>query len=288
MAIATATEYAATIDEKWDRDIEMYRYSESVLLPRILSKSEIVKESGDIINMTIEPQLVARDVTQATGAFTIDAVTPTTVQLIVNQHKTVSIGATNLAEWQAFWTPDSVFPKSASKALAETYENFIATTGYQGSTLAAVGSEANPVAVNNNNIRVALLRLAEAKVPQSDLTVAVPARGLLIDILDDQAFSMAYAFGGNRESPIVSGNLGFQAIGCKIVMTQQIALVGGTTYKALVFHKSSIAFAMQKNNYYERFSLAPTGVLGKAVLMANLYGGKVLRGDHIAVINTPK
>jgi hypothetical protein len=286
MAIAYGSEYAATIDEKWDSDIEEYRYSESVLLERVLSKSALVAKSGDIVNMTIEPVLSVGTVTEATGAFVMAAVTPTAKTITINQSKYVSIASTNRADAQAFWTPESVFPKSAARALAESYDNYLGSLFTQ-STLSQIGSQSIPVPMNSNNVRAGLLRLANAKVPLTDLTLAVDPRALLIDVLDETAYSMAYAIGGSAKTPLITGDTSFPVVGCKTAMTTQLTIVGGAVVQCAVFHKSALAIAMQRKHEFERFSLAPTGVAGKGVLMTSLYGASLFRTDHLCVINTP-
>lgn len=291
MAISSNTEYSATIDEKWDSDVERARYSKSKLMPAVMNKSALIKGSGDIINITVEPRLSVGDINASTGAFTQRSATLTNVQVLINQSKEVNVNTTDQALAQSFWGIESVFPDSAGKALAEEYDRFISVTGYQGALAAnTIGSEAAPVPLTNNNVRAALLRLADNRVPveNEDLTLATPPSGLYVDLLGETEYTASYAIGGNVKSPLITGNVNFQVLGCKVAATAEIALVNGSVYKAMLFHKSAIAFGMQKGHEFERYSLASAGVAGKGVLMISLYGAKVARSDHISVINTAK
>ena len=61
-----------TIDQKWDMDVMEYRYAEGVIFPKVLNKSQLVKESGLQVSIDVEPQITAATV-GSEGAFTPSA-----------------------------------------------------------------------------------------------------------------------------------------------------------------------------------------------------------------------
>lgn len=286
VALITNTELAATIDEKWRMDILEALYAASTVVPRVLNASGDVKQSGDIINVTVDVALTVQTV-GTDGTFNLTAITPTSVALAVDQWKLVQLGTTNRSEWQSFWDIKSSFPKSAGKALAAVQDASLLAlyTGLTG--LAQVGSEGNPVTFGKVTATSALLRLAQANIPMNDLTFVVPPDAIFAGILQETDFTDA-SMTGAGQSALVDGKWKMNIVGVPIAMTTQASVVGGAVIKAALIHKNAWAIAIQKNQEIERFSMAAGGFSGRAVKMETLYGTKTIRSDHGCVINIAK
>ncbi len=286
VSLITNTELAASIDEKWDMDVLEALYANATIMPRIANKSDIVKNSGDIVNVTIDANLTVQTV-GSDGSFNITQVTPSSVALTVDQWKLVQLGTTNRAEAQSFWDIKSTFPKSAGKALAADYDAAIAAL-YSGLTLTQIGSEPNPVTFGKVPATSALLRLAQANVPLTNLTFVLPPEAVFSGILQETDFTDASSIGGSSKSPLIDGRWSQNILGVPIAMSTQLSLANQSTLKGMLIHKNAFAIAMQKNNDFERFSMAAGGYAGKAVKMESLYGVKTIRGNHGCVINIAK
>src|SRR3990167_927926 len=116
-SLYTNTELDVTIPEVWDRAIEEARYKKSVMVPLVSNKSALVRESGDKINVSIAVKRTVGTVSTSTGAFTTASLTPTTVQIVVNQWLQVSEKIIDITQKQSFYDPKSDFGQAATKAL---------------------------------------------------------------------------------------------------------------------------------------------------------------------------
>lgn len=287
VSLITNTELAASIDEKWDMDVLEALYADATIMPRIANKSDIVKQSGDIINVTIDASLTVQTI-GSDGSFNITQVTPTSVPITVDQWKLVQLGTTNRAEAQSFWDIKSTFPKSAGKALAADYDAAIAALHSGLTSLSPVGTESVPVTFGKVPATAALLRLAQANVPLTNLTFVLPPEGVFTGILQETDFTDASSIGGGATTPLVNGRWTQKILGVPVAMSTQLQLANQSTLKGMLIHKNAFAIAMQKNNDFERFSMAAGGYAGKAVKMESLYGVKTIRANHGCVINIAK
>lgn len=281
MAVFDNTALNATIDEKWDKDVQEGRYAMSVVLPRVYNRSDLVATSGDKVNMTYENTYTVGDVTAATGAFTAQQLTYTSVQIEMDQWKQVSIEVVDKAKFQSYYSPDSDFPAKASKAIAAgidsallaLYGNFTDNTPW--------GTADNPSAFDENAASYALLELADNDVPKDELSFILPPTAYYKGILRKPEFADASKLGlpksiltTGARFPII-GTPAFESTKCA---TSDLARVG------MLIHKTALSIAMNKKTEFERARATSAGRLALIVVGSTLYGVKAFRTDHAVTI----
>lgn len=284
MASYSNTELNASIDEVWDRKAEDARYANGVFLNRIENKSALVKASGDKINFTIKARYTVGNI-GANGAFVPQTTTPTSVQLTVDQNKQVSIEVEDISKAQSFWDPDSDFPTDAGKAFAEHYDTVIASQYSAFSSLTAVGNVESPAAFGKNQMKTALLRLADANIPKENLSFLLPPIAFYNGLLDEVQFTAADQSGQPKN--VLTTGYQFTLLGVPFYLSTVIATAGSTNQSrvGLLLHKSAMAIAFQRNNTIKRADRTAALVDSYVTLIKSLYGIKVIRADHGVQIN---
>jgi hypothetical protein len=266
MATQGQTELNATIDERWDMEVEPARYAAAVMLPRINNRSSVAKGHGDIVNVTVGAKMYAGDVTAASGAFTPQAYTNTSVALTIDQWKYVSFETTERALAQSFWDPESQFPRDAGKVLGETIDTAIGTL-FTGAS-SSVGDPNAPSAFDLTMINGAMLKLAQAKIPKEDLSFILDPIAIYGGYLKDSQFTAANQVGLPKS--VLTTNFRTTLLGVPVYETPLITAVG-TALPCVLIHKSAIAVAVQKNNEWRRYDKSPAGYLAYGVVMQGLY-----------------
>lgn len=284
MASFSATELNATIDEKWDQDIEDARYASGVFLNRIANKSAVVKSSGDILHVTIKQKYTVGNV-GSNGAFIPQVWTANSVPITVNQYKQVAIEVEDLAKAQSFWDPDSDFPSDAGAAFAEHYDTVIAGQYASFNALTEVGNSDNPAAFGKQAMLTSMLRLADANIPKANLSYFLPPIGFLGGLLNEVQFTAADQAGQPKN--VLTTGYQFTLMGTPFYQSTTVATAGPTqnTRKGLLLHKSAMGIAFQKNNEIRRADRTPALVASTVVFIKSLYGISVIRTDHGVVLN---
>lgn len=282
MASFSATELNATIDEKWDQDIEDARYANGVFLNRIANKSAIVAKSGDILHVTIKQRYTVGDV-GANGAFVPQVWTANSVPITVNQYKQVAIEVEELAKAQSFWSPDSEFPADAGKAFAEHYDTVIAGQFASFNVLSEVGATTSPTAFGKQHMLTSMLRLADANIPSDNLSYFLPPIAFLGGLLNEVQFTAADQAGQPKN--VLTTGYRFTLLGTPFYQSSTIATSGGTIRKGLLLHKTAMGIAFQKNNEIRKADRTPALVASYVTLVKSLYGIAVIRTDHGVVLN---
>lgn len=284
MASFSNTELNATVDEKWDQDIEDARYANGVFLNRIANKSARVVKSGDILHVTIKQRYTVGDV-GANGAFTPQVWTSNSVPITVNQYKQVAVEVEDLSAAQSFWNPDSDFPTDAGKAYAEYYDTLIAGQYASFNALAEVGNSASPTAFGKQHMTTAMLRLSDANIPEENLSFFLPPIGWFSGLLNEVQFTAADQSGQSKN--VLTSGYQFSLLGVPFYKSTTIATVVGaaTVRKGLLLHKSAMGIAFQKNNEIKRAERTAALVASSVILVKSLLGIAVIRSDHGVVIN---
>lgn len=274
-----------TIDRKWDTKLLAARYASSVIMPLVLNKSDMVKDSGEIISIEIEPSLSSGTVTAATGAFTPAAPTPSLVNITVNTWKYVAIEITRQAEVQSFWKTDSWFPGAAAKRLAVDYDTDLAAlhgSVAAGNTIGAT----DPGIFDDTMARAGLLRLSDTNVPKDSLTYVLPPVALYSGWYSKEVLTAAHSTGFKKNINI-SGEMP-SILGVPVRESTTIAtdtISGISVRKALLLHKQALGIGMQLNHSYKLVDRESAGFLSKAGVTNSLYGVAVVRSDHFIVFN---
>lgn len=280
----STTELNAVRDIKWDRSLEDARYANGVFLNRIANKSAQVKESGQQINVTIKQRYTVGNV-GSNGAFVPQTWNAQSVALTIDQNKQVAIETEGIAKAQSFWDPDSDIPKDAGAAYAEHYDNVIAGQYTAFTSLTPVSNVENPAAFGKNQMKTALLRLADANVPKSDLSFFLPPIAFYGGLLDEVQFTAADQSGQPKN--VLTTGYQFTLLGIPFYLSTTIPTAGSTNQSrvGLCLHKSAMAIAFQQNNEIRRSDRTAALVDSFVVLIKSLYGIKVIRADHGVQIN---
>lgn len=278
MASFSTTEANATIDEKWDRDIEEARYANGVFLNRIANKSALVRESGDTIHVTVDQTWTVGDI-GANGAFTPQVYTPDTVAITINQNKQVAVEVEDIVKAQSFWDPNSTVPTTAGKAYAAHYDTVIA--GQHASFSGApVGSLENPTAFGKTAFATSMLRLADLNVPKKDLSFFLPPIAFFGGLINEMQLTDADKSGEQKN--VLTTGFRMSLLGVPFYESTTIATAGSTsqTRVGLLLHKSAMAIAFQRNNTIRRADRTAGLVDSYVTLIKSLYGLNVIRANH--------
>ena len=282
MASFSTTELNATIDEKWNMDVDDARYDAAVIMPRIMNKSDLVKKSGDIINLTYKSKYTVGAV-GANGAFVPQVFTPTNVAVTINQHRQVAIEIEDRAAAQSFWDPDSDFPKDAGRAMAVDYDTAIAAL-HSDLVSNVVGDATTPTPFDDVQMRVAMLKLSDRTIPKDDLSFILPPIAFYLGIAAQPTFVDANKSGLPKN--VLTTNFRFPLLGIPAYESTLVATTNGTvTRKGFLIHRSTFAIGMQKNNEIKRAERTASLVFSYVVAMQSLYGVRTFREDHGCVIN---
>lgn len=274
-----------TIDRKWDTKLLPARYAASVLMPLVLNKSDMVRDSGETISIDIEPTLSVGTVTAATGQFTPSAPVPTQINITVNTWVYVSIEITKQSDIQSFWKTDSWFPSAAAKAMAIDYDQKLAALHSSVAAGNTVGVGA-PDNFSDVMARAGMLRLSDLNVPKDSLTFALPPVALYNGWYAKEVLTAAHS-SGFKKNLNVSGEMpSILGIPVREATTIASSTEGGIAVrKAMLLHKQALGIAMQLNHSYKLVDRESAGFLSKAGVTNSLYGTAVVRSDHFIVFN---
>lgn len=281
MADNDTTQLAAVIPEHWDLDIAQARYEDSKVYKRVLNKSAIVKEYGDIINMTYEGSALIDNVTPATGAFTPAARSYTNVQLTIDKWKHVSEKLIDNAAKQSFFDPKSNFPKAAGKKIGEQVDLDLLAL-LDNANVKQLGNQANPKVFDRGLFTSAYFIARTRKLPLDGLTWYLTPEAWTFGIWADGQLTKANEAGLGKNALITAQQFDLMSIP---VVESVLNKVKGKAVLNGLCHKEALAAATQLNNKYEMTRLTPTGVLGDLFVMQTMYGVKLFRADHALVIN---
>lgn len=267
-----------TIDIKWDMDALEARYATGVIFQRVLNKSQNVKKSGLRVSIPIEPVYSSGTVTQATGAFTPAATAPTQANIDLNIWSYVATELTDQAQVQSFWDPTSKWGTIAGKVFATDYDGALA--GLHTSLTSYVdvgGSTLAPNSFTEVEAGIAMLRLANAKIPKSELSWILPAEAFYKGYGIKPELTTAYATGLPKSVLTTNFRLpifGVPAYESVLLKTVDNAKIG------LLLHKQCLGIAWQEDNEYKLADRTPALILSKVAVSQSLYGDAVIRADH--------
>ncbi len=280
MASFSTTELNATIDEKWDMDVNDARYANATIMPRINNRTAFVTKSGDIINITVQANYTVGDV-GSNGAFVPQITTPSSFALTINQHRQVSIEVEDRAKAVSFWDPASEFPRDAGKALAADVDNKIGAL-QSGLTSNIVGSSSKPPAFDTVAARAAMLKLADTNIPLSTLSFILPPIAFYNGIFTETQLTSADHAGLPKN--VLTNNFRFPLLGVPAFETTNLT-TSGTAIKGMLIHRDVFAVAFSDKNIISRADRTSALVFSFVVAIRSLYGLITVRQDHGVLIN---
>src|SRR3990167_1791300 len=265
------------VPEGWGPRFLAALYDEHYVLPHVLNVTADFKGKGDIVNIATEPAYTVNDVTGATGAVTLDTVTITNVTLTIDKNKSVASELTGIARDQAFENFENRFPISAGKALRQQMDSDLlalcsdATATSQGDGLGNLGED---------ELLGAIQQLVTAKVP-------------IMESPEECCFAMADTqFAPLKKQNFLDYNRSGQAGGgaakiglasiwsIPVVFSTQVASASSIR-ESLLFHRSALAWAAQRNVVPRFADRLPAAVDGYLMAVFALYGVKTTRAARM-------
>ncbi len=281
MAVFTNTELNATIDEIWDHDVDEARYASSVVLARVMNKSSLVANHGDILHLQYENvKYTVGNVDATGGQFVPQSMTPTSVPVTVDQWKQCAIETVNKAEAQSFWKPESVFPKRAGAAMAEEYDNQLLDLDVSITTN-VINDQNNPTIFDDVSMLSAVLKLRDLNIPLDSLSFILPPTAFYKGIATKPEFRDADKTG--LPSSVLTTGYRFKLLGIPAYETT-LCNTYGLSRSGLLLHKSTMAIAMQKNNEIKRAEATSALKFSYITAINSLFGVAIFRENHSAKI----
>lgn len=281
MAVYDNTALEATIDEKWSSKVHEGRYAKSVVLPRVLNESNLVKQSGDIVHLTYEGELTTSDVTAATGAFTPVTASLTSVPITLNQWKIVPIEIVDKAKDQSLYSPESTFPDRAGKAFGAKFDTDLLSLYGSFTDNIPWKTAGDPTLFDDTAMNYAMLKLADQDIPKDEISWFLPPIAFYKGIATKPEFTDASKI-GLPKSVLTTGFrfplMGVPAYETTTSPTADQARVG------ILSHKTAMAIAMNKKTEFERVRNTAAGRLSTTVLSNTIYGFSAFRTDHAVVV----
>ena len=269
-AYHTATTDAEFIPEIWAKEVQLARESQLIMagLVRRLDSDAVY---GDIIHVPNVTNLVAGNISTADGSLDASVNTETATDLTINKWKGVAISVLDIVQAQSKYDIMSIYSEKIGYALGLIVEQDL--TALAPNISATVGTFT--VAVTDAVLRSAVQALDDARVPFADRHfVHKPAvKNTLLSIDKFVRYdAIPYAVGA---SPILKGNVGeIYGVSCHVSPETYVSVANVSN---LMFHRSCLGLAMQKDVKMEKFArTAFTDRLGGS----ELYGVAILRNDQ--------
>lgn len=274
----------STVRELWSEKIQEARYATAVIANRVSNESGIAEKKGDIIHVTVDQRYTVGTVA-ADGSYTPQNYTLSTVDITLNQHEQVVIRVLDRAQAQAFWTPDSVFPKKVGEAFGARYDAQLASLHSSVAAGNTVGSAATPADFDKSLFQEAMLRLASTNVPLEDLSWILHPTAYYTGLTNEAQLTAADQSGQSKN--VLTTGYVFPLFGVPVYTCTSIVQTGTpAVFKNLLVHKSALAIAWQKNVEVERARAFSAGVFADLFGAQSLYGFQAIRTDHYVVANS--
>jgi len=205
-----------------------------------------IQNEGDIVNIQKFGGVTIRDY-PATADITIDPITSTTQQLVINKKKYFAMEVEDIDQIQANINLDApIIQDAAEKIQIQMNDDFLldGLTGRLTANLIDAG--AGPFDLDDMS---AVRRLFDINnVPKTDRWGVIHPDAHR-DLLGNANFIQADQYGSlDPTRPLLTGEVG-QIFGIRLITSNSIALTGATPDQTrnMFFHRSAIAFALQKS-----------------------------------------
>lgn len=213
---------------------------------------------------------------------TLNAPSETKKTITINQHYECSVLIEDIVDWQSAYDLAQAYTEKTGYAIAEKMDYFVAVTMNAAGTY-TIGQYG---AVLNDQVILAANRyLDDAKAPQSDRSFVVTPQGKQEMLNIDKYIRYdAVGIGGDKNS-IKNGQIG-EIYGVRVFMSQNLVVTAATPTQNnhLFFHKDAMGLAVQRDVKFE--SQRKTEYLGTLYVAQALWGGGIMRADHIVTIKS--
>lgn len=265
----------------WAKEALLARESNLVLVPLIKHYDRDIRSSGQTVEIPNISNLTA-NLKVANTQVTLNAPTETKTTITINQHYECSLLIEDIVEAQSAYDLAREYTEKTGYALAEKMDKFCAVTMSSAGTF-TIGQYG---AVLNDQVILAANRyLDDAKAPGDNRNFVVTPQGKQ-EMLNIDKYIRYDAIGiGGSENSIMNGQIG-EIYGVKVFMSQNLVVTAGTPTQNnhLFFQKEAMAIAVQKDVKFA--SQRKEEYLGTLYVAQALWGGAILRADHIVTIKS--
>lgn len=288
-AVAGSGHETLNIPEVWASEIQANRVNNLVMWALIDSHfTPEISQLGDTLHLNFMAEI--SDSTAANSAvsgLTVDGVDTSQVDLLIDRYLRKVLGVQDVLKAQSKydyrkphterlgrWLDKGLDDEVMSKAVAGTTNTVVTVTGNSNTTLAFA------------DIVKAAAELDAKNVPVTDRAIVVNGYGLG-DLRQVAEFTL---YNNTGEAGLVKNTTGLvgSIYGMPVYITNAVTETGTTgskVYNYLMFHRSAIVGATQDVPKFEADRDKVDGV--DFIAGAELFGVKVVRGDHIVKITRP-
>lgn len=265
----------------WSKEALLARESNLVLVPLVKHYDRDISSAGQTLEIPNVSNLTA-NLKVANTQVTLNAPTETKTQVTINQHYECSLLIEDIVDAQSAYDLAKEYTEKTGYALAEKMDKFCAVT-MNGAGTYTIGQYG---AVLNDQVILAANRyLDDAKAPQTGRNLAVSPQGKQ-EMLNIDKYIRYDAIGiGGTSNSILNGQIG-EIYGVKVFMSQNLVVTAATPTQNnhLFFQTDAMALAVQRDIKFA--NQRKEEYLGTLYVSQALWGGAILRTDHIVTIKS--
>ncbi len=266
------------IDEVWAKEILENRRNRLVMEQLVNHDYEgQIKNHGDTVHIISLPDMVAQDIVPGTE-MTVTPLVPTEQLLVIDQYKGVPAEVQDMLMKQSTYDLRRPYTEKIGFALADAIDKYLiglAVAGVAGgNTLTAVSS------LNKAALVAAHAKLDALNVPTEGRSLIINGFGKA-DLRLDQDMTWADRQGSGVS--IAGAGYAGTIYDTPVYVTNQVPKINSNANWAFILiHRDALTAAVQIDPEVE----TDRRVLSKSWIVAGstLFGGKVIRPDHIVVI----
>ena len=266
------------IDEVWAKEILENRRNRLVMEQLVNHDYEgQIKNHGDTVHIISLPDMVAQDIVPGTE-MTVTPLVPTEQLLVIDQYKGVPAEVQDMLMKQSTYDLRRPYTEKIGFALADAIDKYLiglAVAGVAGgNTLTAVS------ALNKAALVAAHAKLDALNVPTEGRSLIINGFGKA-DLRLDQDMTWADRQGSGVS--IAGAGYAGTIYDTPVYVTNQVPKINSNANWAFILiHRDALTAAVQIDPEVE----TDRRVLSKSWIVAGstLFGGKVIRPDHIVVI----
>ena len=273
----TPANSSEVIDEVWAKEILENRRNRLVMEQLVNHDYEgQIKNHGDTVHIISLPDLVAQDIVPGTE-MTVTPIDPSEQLLVIDQYKGVPAEVQDMLMKQSTYDLRRPFTEKIGHALADAIDKYLLGLAVAG---VGAGNTLTAVAALTKNV------LIDAHAKLDALNVPTEGRALIIngvgkaDLRKDSDMTWAERQGsGDISGKGYAGTI----YDTPVYVTNQVTKINTNTNWAFVLiHRDALTCAVQIEPEVEteRRALAKSTI----IVGSTLFGGKVVRPDHIVVI----
>lgn len=274
----TPSNSAEVIDEVWAKEVLENRRNRLVMEGLVNHDYEgQIKNHGDTVHIITLPDLVAQTITPGTE-MTVSPIDPTEQLLVIDQYVGVPAEVQDMLMKQSTYDLRRPFTEKIGFALADSIDKFLIGLAVAG---VASGNTLTAVAALNKDTLIEAHKLLDMKnVPTEGRALVINGVGKA-DMRAESDFTW-YDRTGKAGLVGGAGYVGTIYDTPTYVTNQVVKISTNTQWAFLLIHKDALTCAVQISPEIEsqRRALAKSTV----IVGSTLYGGKVVRPDHIVVI----